>query len=114
MPQPAISSSLKTRQGLLQSTLCALDEAIARSPDNEALKTRREALADELKTFAMPGEIEWLHAHLAELDAEMARVQTATTADHEWLSELLRDREQTLADINEVQRWGAPRGLTRP
>lgn len=104
MTRPANSETgLKARRGLLQSTLRALDEAIDKSPDNLTLKARRAELADELKTFAMPGEIEWMRRRLTELDAEMsARVDSSR------LQELVREREQLFADITETQRW-APR-----
>lgn len=94
------TNSLQGRRGLVESALRALDDAIARSPDREQLKTRRAELAASLAALNSPAEVGWMRRRLADLEVEMARLNPATT-DPQRMLDLVREHEQLVSDLGE-------------
>lgn len=98
MQRSEVHTSLEARRALLRATLRAFDVALARSPDDEALKARRAQLVGTLRGVVPPDELERLREHLAEVEAEMERGVT----DPHRVRDVVLAYQRLLEEIREI------------
>lgn len=92
----ATSGGLDARRNYLRMVLRALDDAIEKSPDDDALKAQRTEVADDLRRLGTPSEREQLKERLVEVEEKLAK---ATGLTQEEMQALIATREQLITDL---------------